>query len=466
MARTPDQVAADLAASINTSDPTLDTTQGPIPDVMIRPQANQISIVEAEAAAVRTLFTLQFPTVATSDEIQQALLNYGSVPGGGSYSTVLQYFMRYTAPTIDIVINAGSLVSNSDGTLVYQVLNPGTIPANNANAYYNPTRNTYEIALQVQAIGTGTTYNLPPYRINSLTTPIVGIDSTENRSQASGGESSEAATSQAARLITSLQGTNLGAPGGISKQILNILSNEVTDVNIIQPSQPEFVRITSGPALDVYVIGQTDATVTETTNGVGGQTILTVDNHPVVQVDSLTINNTNVATYTLVPDISAETGYSLDANDIIVLSSPLLAGDTVVITYTYNQVLSDVFTEVLDSGEGYFFNTDMLVRSPFPVNPVISGTIRVLSSYSTSDVSDDVTAYLTDALTFTTFSTDQILPSIVIQNTINNVPGIQTFTLTLFQRNIGALSDVEPIILAANETLVYNPSLINIMVVT
>jgi uncharacterized phage protein gp47/JayE len=433
---------------------------------MIRPQANQISIVEQEAVDVRTLFTLQFPTVATTDEIQQALLNYGCVPGGGSYATVLQYFMRYSVPTTDITISAGTLVSNNDGTLVYQVLNPGTISAENVNAYYNPTRNTYEIALLVQAVGTGTAYNLPQYRINTLATTVVGIDGTENRSQASGGEPSESTDSQSARLVTALQGTNLGAPGGISKQILNTLANEVTDVSIIQPSQPEFARITAGPALDVYVIGQTNATITETTVGIGGQTIITVSNHPVVQVDSLTINNTSVSTYTLVPDTSPETGYSLDANDVIVLASPLLAGDNIVITYEYNKVPSDVYTQVLNSGEGYFFNTDMLVRSPFPVYPVITGTIQILPSYSTTTVQNNVIAYLTSLLTFTTFSTDQVLPSIVVQNTISNVPGIQTFTLSVFHRNVGALSDVEAIILAANETLSYNPTYINITVVS
>src|SRR5512135_960789 len=125
MARTADQIAQELTTSIETTDSTLDTTQGPIPDILIRPQSGQIAIAEADAESLRQLFTLQFSSVATDDEVKNALANFGSTPGSGAFSKTIQYFMRFTRPTEDIVIPAGSLVSNTDGTMVYKVINEG-----------------------------------------------------------------------------------------------------------------------------------------------------------------------------------------------------------------------------------------------------------------------------------------------------------------------------------------------------
>ena len=115
MAQTASQISQELASSINESDPTLDTTQGPIPDIFIRPQSGQLAKASSDSESLRQLFSLDFAQSATPQEIQQALANYGSTPGLGEPSSHIQYFMRFSRPTSDVVIPAGSLVSNQDG---------------------------------------------------------------------------------------------------------------------------------------------------------------------------------------------------------------------------------------------------------------------------------------------------------------------------------------------------------------
>lgn len=462
MARSEEEIQAQLILSIEASDKTLDTSQGPIQDLMVVPQAGQLAKASSEAESLRTLFTLQFSDAATDEEVQNALANYGSSPGSGTRSRHIQYFMRFTRPSEDITISSGTLVSNSDGSLSYSVVNSGTIKATSADAFYNSARGAFEIGLLVEATGTGTAYELPKGRVNTVLTPLIGIDTTENRAKSTGGLDKESKTSQSNRLKNSLKGINLGAPGGIKNQILNAFPEEVFDVAVVQPFEKEFQRLVEGPALDVYMIGTHAEPESQTTTGITGQTAVTLLSVPVLSVSSVLINGVS-STFTLVPDMTMETGLSLRSTDVVVLPIALLAGDIVTVEYLYNRILSDVNTQVFNSGEEFLFNTDMQVRSPFVISPVIKGTIQAFASYSSTEVEQNVAAFLTTVFTFTTF-TEIVFPEVIRQRIVSEVSGVQSFRITEFHRNTGSLSLIEPISFARNEVSVYNPNIVEIKV--
>jgi len=461
MAKTPDQIAEELSTAINNLDATLDTVQGPIPDLMIRPQAGVLSEASVDAENLRQLFTLQFGNVATEEEIRQALANYGSTPGGGSKSQVIQYFMRTTRPTVDVTIPAGSLVSNSDGSLVYSVVTGGTIYASSASTFQNPTRGTYEIGLLVQAVGAGSEYSLAPYRIQTLITPIPGIDSTENRTTSSVGQAAEAVASQETRLKTSLLGINLGSAGGISSKILNALPDQVSDVSVIEPFAQEFTRVVSTPALDIYVIGTLLEATSETIIATGGQTLIPLSNVPAASLTSVTVNGSSISGATLIPDTSPETGKSVRALDQVELSVPLISGEVVVLNYTYNKVPQNVQTQVFSSGEGFLFNTDILVRYPDEIGISVIGEIRVLPSFDVIEVQNNVTSYFETLFTFTSF-TEVIYPETTRQEVLSTIAGIQSFKLTEFKRYLGSLSNIEPLFFNKNEIAKFDATLLNI----
>ena len=468
MAKSEEQITNELMSSIESSDNTLDTTQGPLPDIMIRPQAGQLAQASAEAEGLRTLFTLQFGSSATEEEIRTALANYGSSPGAGATSSHIQYFMRFTRPLEDITIPSGSLVSNRDGTLIYRIVNSGTIFFSSMPSFYNPSRNAYEIGLLVEATGIGPDYNLPAYRINTIMSPISGIDATENRVASSGGLDQESTDQQVSRLQESLKGRNFGAPGGIKDKIMNALPEKITDVAVIQPFDPEFTRNIFGPALDIYMIGNQLTSATQNVIAIANQTEILLTHRPVIGVSDLRVNGiSGTVGYTLVQDTSPESGNSLRAIDIIVLDTPLILGDIVEVDYEYNKLLETVQDTVFGEGNEYLFNTDMLLRSPFIVYAKISGEVQTLPSYTVSEVSENLVTFLTDVLNFTVF-TDALYPEVIRQRIITEVAGIQpkSFRLTEFKRSSGALSDIEPIIFAHNEVSVYNPNYINIKIIS
>lgn len=463
MARTEEQIAEALQRSIENTDSTQDVVQGPIPDILIRPQSGELAIAESDAEELRQLFTLQFPDVITEEEARNALGNYGSSPGEGSRSRHIQYFMRFNRPVDDIVIPAGTLVSNIDGTRVYRTLTSGTIFASSANAFFNPSRNAFEIGLQVEATGTGEEFELPRFRVNTLVTPVPGIDSTENRARSRGGNPQESLDEQAERLKSQLKGLNLGAPGGITRSIENELTEQVSDVQVVQPFESEFERITDKPALDIYVIGSSINTETETFVAQSNQTQLVLSRKPVTAVLNLRVNNVSLVGFELVKDTSLETGNSINATDIVVLDTPLLFGDIITVEYEYNQVLENIQNDVFSDGT-FLFNTDILLRLPFEVNPRIEGRVRVLPSYSTTEVEEALNEFLETELTFTEFR-EIIFPETFRRSLISSVTGIQSFDLNIFRRNEGALLDIEPLKFGRNERSVFDSQFIDIRVV-
>jgi len=469
MAKSAAEIKSELEQSIHQTDITLDTSQGPIPDLMVNPQSGQLANASSDAESLRQLFTIQFDNSATDTEIQDALANYGSTPGDGTKSQHIQHFLRFTKPLVDVVIPSGTLVANVSSDLVYRVVNGGTIVASSAEIFYNSTRKSYELGLLVEAVGIGTKYNIPANRVVVLLTPVSGIDSTENRSASTGGLELESRESQASRLKNSLLGINLGAPGGITKNIKDELPELVTDTAVIQPFEKEFYRNTSGPALDIYTIGTSYENYLQIYTAVGHETTIPLDKKPAISISSVTVNDVSVI-YSLYQDSSLETGYSLIGNDSVILgdvTTPVIlaAGDRVTIEYTYNSVLENVYNLVYASGNSYLFNTDMLIRYPFTVAPVLSGEIQALPSYSVTEVEQNVLTYLTEQFTFSIF-TDIVYPEIVRQNVITQVTGVQKFRLTEFRRSSGSLSLIEPMMFARNEISLFDINYYNITVAT
>ena len=270
MAKSADEIKKELESSIIETDKTLDISQGPIPDLMIKPQSGQLANASSDAESLRQLFTLQFDVSATDEEIKNALANYGSTPGAGQKARHVQHFLRFTKPLVNVTIPSGTLVSNTSGDLTYRVVNSGTIVSSSAELFYNSTRRSYELGLLVEAVGIGTKYNIPANRVTSLMTPVAGIDSTENRSASTGGSEVESRDSQTTRLKTSLMGINLGGPGGIKSFIRNEMPESVTDIAIIQPFEKEFYRETTGPALDIYAIGTYLESYVQVYTAIGG----------------------------------------------------------------------------------------------------------------------------------------------------------------------------------------------------
>lgn len=462
MARSADQIAEDLALSINQTDASWDTDQGPIPDLFIRPIAGQINLAEVAAEELRLLFSLQFSEAATETEIRDALRNYGSTPGVGQRASHIQFFQRFTRPSSDIVIPVGTLVSNETGDLVYRTLNAITMFADSADRIFNADRGVYEVSTRVEAVGFGDEFELPAFRVNTLLTEIVGIEGTENRTASRGGTPEEEVESQADRLRSSLLGINLNSPGGIRNRIRNQFPGRVSDVSTVKTSDPEFVRIIDKPSLDVYIVGTEPETFRQSFQASGGQTEILLEQVPVLDVVSVTVNDSEVP-FEFIPDASKETQRSLNSVDIVKVD-PLLPTEQVEVVYNYNKLLEDVNNQALDNGEEFLFEVDYLLRSPIVVPPILEAEIKTLPSYDFENVRNNILERLEIIFSFNEFREIKT-PRDVQEEIQGNVSGIRSFKWIRFKRSVGSLSDIEPIIYDKNEISEYDPSLVDIKTV-
>lgn len=462
-ARTSEEILRDLQSSIEQSDPSWDTAQGPIRDVFIAPVSGIVSKTEQDAEDLRRLFSLDFQDVITEDEIRKALSNFGSVPGEGTRSTHTQYFMRSTRPREDVTVSAGSLVSNSTGNLVYRTISTVIMEASQADSYFNPSRRVYEVAVKVEAVGVGPEYALPAKRVQTILTPINGIDGTENRQKSSQGLPTESTVEQAARLKSVFLGLNLNSRGGLPKKITDTLPNQVQLVQMIVPGDAEFTRIQIKPSVDMYVLGSMVDTVTDTIAAVAGQTEFILENQPVITVASAKVNGVPVE-YSLVKDDSSETKESIRSVDTVVLNISSLASDVVEIVYTYNKALNSVNELVLNSGSESLFRTDCLVRDFKRVKPQIGIELKVLSSYTFDEVATLIRSWIQDYLE-TPILREKVTPTDIRDSIKSEINGIQTLRITKFRRDTGSLSNIEVIVLAKNEVTNYEESFVEIRAV-
>lgn len=461
MARSADQIERDYALSIETSDPSWDTTQGPIRELFTVPLSGITAKTEEDAENLRKLFSLNFDETITQEEMAQALNNYGSRPGAGTRSAHNQYFLRFTRPRENIIIPVGTLVSNSAGNLMYRTTVQITMIYLQADSYYNPTRKAYEISVPVEADGVGAEYTLPAYRVQTILTPVNGIDATENRERSSQGLPTEDITKQSNRLRTTLLGLNINTQGGISKRIKDALSNSVSSVQVITPSDPEFKRVQTKPSIDVYILGTFSQSVTENITATANQTQIVPLKQPLIGVTSVILNGTTNLGFTLVQDESNDTGRSTKSNDTIELSVPLSLNDMVEYTYVYNKVLDDVQTIVFNDASESLFQTDYLIREFRRSSPLINMELKTLTSYSFEEVAKAVREKIRETLDDTVFR-ERLSPSEMRDLISGSVSGIQYLRITRFRRDIGSVSNLETIVFALNEMPQYKDANIDI----
>lgn len=464
MARTVDQIKKSLIDSIDTSDPSLDSTKGPIADIMVTPLANELSRTEAETARVAQLYSIAFASAATSDEVTALANNFGITQGAGQAATGFGYFMRFTKPKVNetFEVVAGTLVGTQDLNFIFTVTTGATLDGANADSYYNPSRGTYEVLVGITATAPGPDYNLPALRINRILTTTNGFDSFENRVVTDGGTTAETQEQEVARIQTAFLGRDSGSVGGIDSQVRNYSPELVLDVSIIQPlNRKLFTRPVADPALDIYIIGESIKTANETFIASGGETSIQFSKKPVRSIESFLVNNASIP-YQFVQDTSFDSGYSARATDYIAISAPLNPNDVVQFSYTYNALIYNMQTDMFSTRR--LFETDILVRESKKVYVVIDMTVKYISSYDPYKLQNSILQEIISVVQPNQFIT-VLQPEVVKQLVRGNVAGIQSIIFNKFTTQLSSTQNVEVIEFEDNEESVVDSNSIVINLV-
>jgi len=453
MARTPDEVVSDFEDEYRIIDPSVDVQKGPVYDFVLRPNSRFVAELEESQDRTDRLSSGDFASAATSEELIRMAGSVGTGPLSGNAATTTQVFGTYSRPKAGqiIPIPQGTLVSSSDGQLIFQTTGPAQIDGNFSDVYFNPSRRTYEVEVPIQAVAAGSVYNLPPFRIRSLVTPISGIDYTENRKQIDDGRAAGTVEDLVDRAQAAFQGRELGTIGGLERAVKEAFEGVITDTSVVTSAdQVLFRRIVSGPALDIYYVGSRSVDVSTTFTADGGELTLTIPQKPVLSVEQLLVNGSAV-TWELVVDTDPATRGSLNDQSYILLQTALTTGDAVFIRYKYDSLTEAINTSF--AGDQSLFAVNTLPRRPVVQAPKLQIEARAMSNFNPFTLRSNIESVTVDFFVDAGLGAS-FLPTSFLDYLEKEVVGLAGRpTLSIFQLPARSFLDIEPISLNENEVI-------------
>jgi len=122
MARDQEDVLTSMQETVEEIDPSIDVQKGPIYESALVPWSKEVADTENKVDHLGDFFQLEQLGNLSEEEIDQVGRNFGPELAQGSPSQGFLLFYTYQAPTSDITIPTGTLVSTG-------ILNTSTRPA-------------------------------------------------------------------------------------------------------------------------------------------------------------------------------------------------------------------------------------------------------------------------------------------------------------------------------------------------
>ena len=412
--KTIDELRTDLANALLTRIPNIDLTDGtPERDMFIEaPVSGQLITLWDKLIYTAKLFApLNYYNDLSEDDINLYLANYNVTPLAATYASGTVTFYTYTTPTRDIVIPNGAIVkTDSTVPIEFAVQGDYILYASIAEYYKISARGRYEIPCSITAIAAGPDSRAGINTVTLLGTSIPGIQGCTNAASVTGGSAQETIQSALRRTLEKFQGRGLASTQGLKSYV----QSYVTAVNIVTSEDPEMERdLEIGGAIDIYVIGSSSTTVTDTftVTTIGllypltvpyTNSSITLEHSPIIKYPisgliSVAKNGTFLlpSHYELVADLGIlkESTRSLDKVQLTALgissTGYFVDGDVIEVTYQYNSLLTTIQDD-LNSTSNYYINRDYLVRSMTPVTVDVSFKFKESAGQNFTNVSADV----------------------------------------------------------------------------
>jgi hypothetical protein len=202
----------------------------------------------------------------------------------------------------------------------------------------------------------------------------------------------------------------------------------------------------------VYIAGSNTETVRQNYVALGGETEIPIASPPAVPSSLVLQINGVLTTDAVIVEDSGPVGNTVRANEIVLVSSPLLPGDVVTFTYSFNRLILDVqdIYEPTTTGDSLLFGTDILVFEAIEVPVTVDMAIRVASSFDIPRTTDQVTNAILALVEQNTFGVT-LFPETIRETILNTVQGVTSLSINEFRRTDTSLRDIEIIELEANE---------------
>lgn len=464
MARTLSQIEASLASSIEEQDSSIDTQKGPVFDFFIRPQAAQFRATELLYDDLSRRYSLDYVVNKNPTVLQLYGANHGvrRSPGRAARGNVVFFTSAAIGSTETLVIPAGTVVSTADPTVAYRTTRDAYILGASLSSFYNASARRYEVRVPVEALGSGTIFEVPPNRVTRILSSIRGIDGVINRERIANSLEAEAPATFGRRIRSKFNGLALGSGDGLNQLIRNFDPSSITDVAMVYSSDyTYFRRRVSRSAWDVYLIGSATDTASVTYVGDGVRRDFPIPNVPATAVSSVTVDTFSVG-FSFVQDSTDQFRRSTRAADKVVLDSIPGLNSTIKITYSYNKLITDTQTYANKIGI-QLYRSDILVREAIPVPIKATVLVQVLSSFDETEAAaaafDSVSNFINTEKFVTTLSANDLRSQLS-----SDVAGIANIDVLEFTRNLTGTIPVETIEFAPFEYPVSQDALITIKV--
>jgi len=340
-------------------------------------------------------------------------------------------FFANSAPTTDIVIPAGTIVStvptSASSAIQFVTTRTVTIYSDFVSVYLNPATGRYEVASEIDAVVAGTTGNVGSTTITTLVSGISSINGCYNTTSTSGGLDTESLDSLRGRIAARWSGGIIGTEDGILSAVF--AQEGVEDAVVV--GHGETGRSELG-AIDVYIKGtnsqsQTDAFAT--TTSIFSDLILTkqpVLTSGVTEILSSASGSISSGVWSLTKDVSVLEG-SVRAQDMIEWSTPPDSSyGSVFITYSYNGLV-DSIQNLFAKTNRDVLNSDILIKWAREIPIDITCSIKLLAGFDSNSVTSLIGSEVSSFLSENSIG-EELQQADVVQIMLN-VPGVDDILL-------------------------------------
>jgi uncharacterized phage protein gp47/JayE len=434
---------AALANAVQTRDPAIETSFGPVKDIVIDPVSLIVRDAYVQLSSVQASLFL-----ANADALDPAILDqvgesYGVVREGATSTTGSAFFRTPNKPATDIIVLQGSPVATistpaQPAPISFVTTKTVTLPASNALAFFDPISGNYEIEAPIKSLIPGVAGRVAANTIRTLQRSIPGISAVTNKSPTSGGQDAESNTAYAARILSVIRGSIKGTATGLERFSQD--DARVLGAAVVRSPNPLLIRAESvANAVDVYIMGQDPVTVTETILPFSSSDFFFANEPlifpgPIVSVTATSPSGTLVegTDYFLVPD--PITGGTTAARHRIQWNRsstnlPTPGSGSVSVQYNYDKLIQDLQTSLAVPGNDLLMN--ILFSRAQAVALDIIGAVKMLPGFDAGTVQGDIVAAVNEFITTAGLGVS-INPS-DLDVVIRTVPGVD-FTILPFTR--------------------------------
>ncbi len=439
MAKSVTTIVQSMISYIRSKFSSADVSEGtPLNDIVITAPARVISQLYSDLDLAS-----QGQALETASDVQLEVLgkNMGVMRKSARPAKGVVTFYRTNAPTSDVVIPVGTVVSTLASSyspgVQFQTMRTVTMYSALAGSYLNPATGRYEISTETIAVQGGLDGIVGANTISLITTPVANIDGCYNSIATSYGADQESSDALQLRIGAKVTGNSIGSEDGYLSVVM--ANSNVEDAIVV--AHGETGRAGLG-AVDIYIKGNTPSTQTDVFSHLGTDMIFSkqpVVSGSIVGVQSSNSGSLSSSMWSFVQDTGVYRG-SINALDSLHWITSLDSTYGIVyITYNYNSLVDQLQTLFTQTNKDVF-GTDVLVKWAQEVYIDITTTVKVLPGFDTSTVLEAVEEEIDTYLN--SLAIGEEVQQADVARVMLNVAGVDDVLLpfTVFQSEDGTIT--------------------------